>query len=604
MQRDFHPDAPIHAICNLSDRFRQPPPLDWKVSIMSRVSRRLLEVCAAVCFAMTNSPAIAQQLPATNLSQSPLAQPTPAGVPSVQRLPTSAPQDVRFAPGEVQLISTNGVAAAQRVPADLVERLEAAEAELAELRAAHDQPKTLTDRLAALEERFRADKDKLPLIRLSGVFQLDYATFKQDGESLAMFNRIPNGVGFRRARLKALGNVTEQTRYTMEFDFAAAGRPSFTDVWGEQQFLPYIGNARIGQYIQPITMDGATNFRHLDFMEYSQVFNAFDPFRRVGVMSWFNSDDEMSYFAASFYGTGFTFYNGNNPFDGNTVYNSLGGDNRFGTTLTPGASIALRATHLLYYDDLAEGRYLMHVGAGFNYSQIGGHGTTGPDAQAYQARTIPGVFVGDPGGGGVTAAGTPFTLDTGRFRATDFSIYHLEWAANYGSAHFQTEYVATVVNQANGGLPVFLDGVYAQAGYFLTGESVGYNKQNGTMDYNVKPNSQLFGLGRHAEMCGWGAWEVAARYDFLDLRGTKILAGNIIPNPTPVPPSPGAGLVTQIPGTGAPNPGFLNMGTFALNWWWNEYTRVQFEYIYAANQSNTFGHNAMSIGAARFQVEF
>jgi phosphate-selective porin len=133
---------------------------------------------------------------------------------------------------------------------------------------------------------------------------------------------------------------------------------------------------------------------------------------------------------------------------------------------------------------------------------------------------------------------------------------------------------------------------------------VGYNKQNGALDYNVKPNSQLFGLGRHASMGGWGAWELAARYDFLDLRGTKILPGNIIPNPTPVPPSPGAGLVTQIPGTGAPNPGLLNMGTFAVNWWWNEYTRVQFEYIYAANQSNTFGHNAMSIGAARFQVEF
>jgi phosphate-selective porin OprO/OprP len=259
---------------------------------------------------------------------------------------------------------------------------------------------------------------------------------------------------------------------------------------------------------------------------------------------------------------------------------------------------------LLYYDDLAEGRYLMHVGGGFNYSQIGGHGTTGPDAQGYQARTIPGVFVGDPAGGGVTAAGTPFTLDTGRFRATDFSVYHLEWAGNYGSAHFQTEYVATVVNQANGGPPVFLDGVYAQTGYFLTGESVGYNKQMGAMDYNVKPNSRFFGLGRNSSMCGWGAWELAARYDFLDLRATKVLPSNIIPNPTPVAPSPGAGLATQIPGTGAPNPGYLNMGTFALNWWWNEYTRLQFEYIYASNQSNLYGHNAMSIGAARFQVEF
>ena len=41
-------------------------------------------------------------------------------------------------------------------------------------------------------------------------------------------------------------------------------------------------------------------------------------------------------------------------------------DNRFGTTLGNGAALALRGSHLLYYDDPSEGRYLMHVGGGYN----------------------------------------------------------------------------------------------------------------------------------------------------------------------------------------------------------------------------------------------
>ena len=109
------------------------------------------------------------------------------------------------------------------------------------------------------------------------------------------------------------------------------------------------------------------------------------------------------------------------------------------------------------------------VGGGYNFSEIGGVPGTGSNARTYQARAIPEFFVGDPGGGGLTANGTPSVADTGRFLANDFHFFHTELAGNYGSAHFQTEYMGTLVDQL-GGPAVYYHGAYVQCGYFLTGD--------------------------------------------------------------------------------------------------------------------------------------
>jgi phosphate-selective porin OprO/OprP len=341
-------------------------------------------------------------------------------------------------------------------------------------------------------------------------------------------------------------------------------------------------------------MDSWTNIRHLEFLERSAPFQALDPFRRVGAMSWFNSDDEMSLFAASVYGTGFTFFNG-----ATTTYNTLGVDNRFATEIGDrgGISVATRATHLLYYDELNEGRNLMHIGGGYNFSEIGGNGfERTPDATSFQARAIPEFFVGDSAAAGLTAGGTPFFVDTGRFFANSYNLFHLELAGNMGPAHFQAEYLATAVNQLNGPI-VFYDGAYVQAGYFLTGESCGYNKAAGALDYNVAPFSNFFGIGRHSPICGWGAWEIAARWSYLDLSARNINPANYVIGPPGSAPSN-----ATIPPTS--NPGVLNESTVALNWWWNTYTRVQFNWLHAMVDNNIRGFSATDIYTARFQTEF
>ncbi len=440
-------------------------------------------------------------------------------------------------------------------------------------------------RISTLESAGKIEK--YPIIRLSGFFQYDTGLFSQDANNMATLGDMQNGSSFRRARLQGLGYLTEFTRYSVEMEFgnAGAGRPSFQDVWGEQGNLPFVGNFRAGQYRQPITMDSWTNIRHLEFFERSAPFQAFDPFRRVGAMIWRNSDDEMSLFAASMYGTGVTFWNGTN-----TSYNTLGVDNRFATQIgdNGGISFATRATHLLYYDPLTENRHLVHVGAGYNFSELGGTGTTGSFARTYEARAIPEFFVGDSAAAGLTAGGTPSVVDTGRFLANSYNLYHVELAANWGSAHFQSEFIATGVNQMNGPT-VFYDGAYVQGGYFLTGESCGYNKQMGALDYNVKPFADFFGIKEG--ICGWGAWELAARWSYLNLSATNITPANQAGFATAGPPP-------------QPNPGVLNESTVALNWWWNLYTRVQFNWIHGMLDNNATGSSAFDIYAVRFQTEF
>jgi len=442
-----------------------------------------------------------------------------------------------------------------------------------------NQVGNLQSRLSALEG------EKLPLIRLSGFLQLDDGLYSQSATSQAFFGDMQDGIGFRRARLQAIGKLTEFTGYTIEMDFAQAGRPSFADVWGEQSELPFFGTIRIGQFRMPGTMDSWTSIRHLNFLERSAPFQAMDPFRRVGIMAYAMSEDEQTSWAYAVFGTGLTFWNGTE-----TVYSTFG-DNRGGTQIGDhgGVSFSSRITHLLWYDEPSEGRYLLHVGTGYLYSQLGGEGTTGAFAKTYRSAVLPEFFVGDPLGGGQTAAGTPLVLDSGRILATDFSLYHAELAFNRGSFNFQAEAMLEPINQLNG--PTMLQyGGYMQCGYFLTGEHAAYLKQAGVFDYNVVPFTPFFGTGRRGRLMGWGAWELAFRWSYVDMALKNLDPANQLSGSSGPPPSPALGI--------------LNESTVGVNWWWNRFTRVQFNWIRSMPNHIGSGLAPFDIYGTRFQVEF
>lgn len=437
-------------------------------------------------------------------------------------------------------------------------------------------------RLAKLEEMLNkapapSAAPAFPKVQVSGFAQLDTGYFTQPGDNRAAVGDVQDGSGFRRTRLLALGSVAEFTNYTIEMDFAGAGRPSFMDVWGEQTHLPYVGALRIGQYRQPFSMDALTSIRRIDFLERALPFQAFVPFRRIGAMLYDGSEDQMTTWAYGMYrSAGFI--------------NSTLGDSRFATDLgdNGGYSFSGRLTHLLHYDEPAEGRYLLHAGMAYNYSRLT-HGTL-TNGDVYRARAIPEFFVGDPTGGGVTSLGTPFFVDTGNLAIRQYSLFGGELAGQNGPFHFQAEYIATLLDQENGNPNVFYNGAYAQCGYFLTGENRTYDRKWGVFD-KVVPFSDFFALGRRDRVCGWGAWELSGRWSYVNL---------INNNAVPIPAALGPPNAAPVPA----NPGRLNNLTAGLSWYWNVNTMMQFNYIHGFLDNQNVGNSQYDLYATRFQVAF
>jgi phosphate-selective porin OprO/OprP len=147
----------------------------------------------------------------------------------------------------------------------------------------------------------------------------------------------------------------------------------------------------------------------------------------------------------------------------------------------------------------------------------------------------------------------------------------------------------TTVNQS-GGPTIMQPAAYLQCGYMLTGESIGYLKQVGAFDYTVVPYTPFFGTGRKGRIRGWGAWELAARWSYVDLSGVNLRPENQLSNTAGPPPSPNAATVNQ--------------ATVGVNWYWNKFAKVQFNWIRSMPDYIGYGAAPFDIYGTRFQIEF
>ncbi|HEY0982314.1 OprO/OprP family phosphate-selective porin [Schlesneria sp.] len=452
-------------------------------------------------------------------------------------------------------------------------------------------------RLSAVEKsltkRDEADAKKAkqyPTHKLTGFLQLDTGFYAQSPENIATVGDAQNGTGFRRARFAVQGKVAEFTNYQLEVDFATAGRPSFFDNYVEQGNLPFFGEVRAGQFLQPFSVDAMSGFRNLPFLERSLPFLAFVPFRRVGIMSSNASEDEMTHWAYSIFRTGG--YN-----------NAPLGDSRFATDFgnIGGFSFSTRVTHLLYYDECAEDRDLWHIGAAYNYGRLGANdakgsgapGNAGSPEPFYQARTTPEFGpLGYPelsASFGNAVNGTPIFVDTGRYQADYFNLFGLETVYQSGPLSFQSEYMATVVESVVG--PVFYQGAYAEVMYRLTGEHRRYDKKLSALR-NPIPNSNFLPL-KTGEIRGWGAWEVAARWSVVDLNNPDKLDGHYYNSAT-----------NSYDGTNKAGNGLLNDATLGMTWFLNAHTKLQLNWIHAMLRNQAKGYSSADLFVSRIQVDF
>jgi phosphate-selective porin OprO/OprP len=397
------------------------------------------------------------------------------------------------------------------------------------------------------ELREKAAKKTLPSVTVNGVFQADVGWIQQDLASRLKYGDIQDGADFRRARLSAKGSVTETTNYFFQMDFGFFGRPTFTDVWVEQTQVPLLGNVRIGQWKQPFGLEVVSSFRYTTFMERSSLFQAFTPFRHMGIGFYDHTEELDATWAAS-------------------VFRS--GQDQFGGTLTDngGWGTAERVTMLPMWEE--DGKRCLHIGAG--------HFFNAPADETINFRTIPEFYIGANGPGAVGSSGqavpggangTPFFLATGNLNLSSYNVVGSELLWVDGPISLQSEAMVTMCDFQ--GQSCALPGMYAQAGWFLTGEHRPYDRKLGTID-RVIPKEN-FGYNAAG---GSGAWEVAARFSWLNLNDNGIQGGQ------------------------------LTDWTAGVNWYWNPCTKLVFNYVHAVASVPGTDQSQTDLFGLRAQVDF
>ena len=159
-----------------------------------------------------------------------------------------------------------------------------------------------------------------------------------------------------------------------------------------------------------------------------------------------------------------------------------------------------------------------------------------------------GAYINFSSNGEAVGRNNTNVLDTGYFAASNHKGVNLELAGQHGPLYGQAEYQRVFISQGNSLDKLHFDGFHVLVSYVLTGEAKSFKEFNGTFG-QVKP--------------AWpsGAWEVAARYSYLDLT-SKVLNAS---------------------GT-AINGGKGKNASLGLNYYANNNVRISAEYIRSLQQ--------------------
>ena len=376
-------------------------------------------------------------------------------------------------------------------------------------------------------------------IAMGGRLQID-AQDNLNDHNIPQTARLNNGVGVRRGRLHMDGTLYKDFDFKFEYDFVrgsgttAAG---ITDAWMEYTAFKPV-SVTVGQFKEPFSLESVTSNRYLTFTERSVANNAF--------VEWANP--YLLGASIQTYGERYTGRLalqaepiGNGNYANNSSTNGQGNANRNdGINQTNGQSgnssygVTGRATFLPIFNSKTQ---LLHAGLAGSYRKVNNNGSTGVANSGMG-------FASQVGNVDRSAwANTGSLTDPSTGRVLDsFVRGGAELAGIYGPLSFQAEYMRTQLNGTKYDSRDHLDGYYAYVSYFLTGESRSYDAKKGAFG-RQKPNKNFdFKNG------GWGAWELATRFDSLDMNTAHV------------------------------NGGSLSTGTVALNWYINPHVRMMLDY--------------------------
>lgn len=342
--------------------------------------------------------------------------------------------------------------------------------------------------------------------------------------------KLANGVGIRRGRVYTEGTVFKDYEYRFEYDFARnnGGTQGITDAFVKYiAFKPFA--ITIGQQNEGKSMESVMSNNYLTFIERSLPNNAFieqgsnSKYQLGAIGSTYDKVYERPYT----FQAGITTESFGAPGPGNSSDNSQGGTNTSGGTNANGSNtnrnafsgntsyqLVGRGTILPWKDNSGN---LVHTGAWGSWRSV--NNTFNPDGTV---RTGGWSFQSQPDNNvdrtNWISTGNLTTSRSGKI-VKDFSMFGAELAGAFGPTHLEAEYMQATIS-GQGYNNDTLRGYNISGGWFLTGEKRPYDEKKGTWG-RLKPKSNF--IGGH----GWGAWEVAARFDLMDMNTQNIKGGSI-----------------------------------------------------------------------------
>jgi phosphate-selective porin OprO and OprP len=334
------------------------------------------------------------------------------------------------------------------------------------------------------------------------------------------------GSEFRRARLYIQGIVYQDIFFKLQFDFAGA-EIQFKDAYMGLQGVPYVGHIRVGQMKEPFSLEEQTSSNYNPFIERG-LPNVFVPSRKPGAMLYNTAVDKRVYWGMGLFFNTTNQLSGNNTNAGDSYQNFQNWD------------LTARLAGTPYYEE--KGKHLVHLG--FSYSHQFRNDNTDPATGAptafalrYRQRPEAHITTRTVDTAGSTNARSiynpngvlPLVGQRALIATSGVDLFNPEFALVWGPLSIQGEYMLSAVT-ANRNLstlrnpfltkdnPTF-QGAYAFISYFLTGEHRKYKQSAACFD-RVKPKHN-FSLRNG----GWGAWEVAFRWSYLNLNSSGIYGG-------------------------------------------------------------------------------
>jgi phosphate-selective porin OprO/OprP len=373
---------------------------------------------------------------------------------------------------------------------------------------------------------------------------------------------LQDGTYWRRIRPFLEGTIYEVYEYRLNLalendQFSSSGLDEF---WVAINKVPLIGTIRVGHVKNAIGFeaDMSGSSRTMTFMERSSYSEAVEGNENFVTGIWLNNnflDQHTTYTFTAF------------RQDQGVASGDFFGDGQWGAQG--------RLTALPIYEN--DGRCWMHVGLSGGWRN-GTNNTAVSPFKTFQLRARPELRDDDPAGSPSGAQTIPNAnsnrmVDTGPIAARNQWLLGLEYCYVRGPFSIQAEYGWTWLDGAYGVAPSGLtlnpaiipsqdytfDGGYIQLAYTLTGENRTYDRARGTLArpyFNGGPFTPAW-LVRDEDgclNCGWGAWEIAARYSYLNLND-------------------GHGL-NRIQG------GRMDGLSLGLNWYMNANVTCMFDYVY------------------------